>query len=268
MGLKYEHERGYYKMSSTLIQLVVFLLLFLCPIFKIHASTQETWQWLAFIPTLNCTGAIIHESWMLTTSNCFVNKSIPTELFVEIQDFNSVGEAKGTKVVYVNDYTRHGSAHGLTMLYLTKTTPSLTQNVVAIRAKNANMARTAIVLSWDSGQAYGASNVNVFALAVDIVPCIGDSTRHVCVSLEKHLASTSSVLHYCSRATLGSSLVIIDEDGLVSLAGLLHERSGCQLHSNFIGSFIRIDYGKKWIRQQFRIQGMYFSCELWMFWLS
>lgn len=262
MALKYKHERGYHKMSSTLIQLVVLLLLFLSPIFQIHASTQETWRWLAFIPTLNCTGAIIHENWMLTTSNCFVNKSIPTELFVEIQDFNSGGEAKGAKSVYVNDYTRHGSAHGLTMLYLAKTTPSLAQNVVAIRAKNANMARTGIVLSWDSGQAYGASNVNVFALAVDIVPCVGDSTRHVCVSLQKHLASTSSILQYCSRTTLGSSLVTIDEDGLVSLAGLLHERSGCRLHNNFIGSFIRIDYGRKWIRQQFRIQGMCFYCEL------
>lgn len=256
MALKYKHERGYHKSSSTLNRLVAFLLLFLCPIVQVNA---ETWPWLAFIPSLNCTGAIVHESWMLTTSNCFLNKSIPSELFVEIQDSNSGSGGKGAKLVYVNDYTRHGSAHGLSMLYLAKTVPSLTQNVVALRAKNANMAKTGIVLSWDLGRATGARNVNAFALAVDIVPCVGDSTRHVCVSLDKHLANTSNILQFCSGATLGSSLVIIDENGLVSLAGLLHERTGCQLRSNFIGRFIRIDYGRKWIRQQFRIQGMYIS---------
>ena len=244
-------------MVSSFIAVIVCLLLSLCLFLQVNGSNHETWPWLAYIPSLNCTGAIVHSRWMLTTSSCFVNKSIPSELFIQVQDFNSAENVQGVKLIYVIDYTRDSSTHGLTMLYLAQTTPSLTQNVVAMRAENANMDKTGIVLSWDSGRASGANNVNVFALSVDIVPCVRNRTRHVCVSLSKHSAgSSSNLFQYCSRMSLGSSLVTIDEDGLVSLAGVMHERARCQPHNNFIGMFSRVDYGRKWIRQQFRIQGM------------
>ena len=257
MAFKHKLNCDYYKNISTFIQLIVFLLLSLCPFLQIHASTHETWPWLAYIPSLNCTGAIVHNRWMITASNCFLNKSIPSELLVQVQDFNSAGKVQGIRQLYVIDYTRGSSTHGFTMLYLAQTVPSLTESVVAMRAKNANMDNiTGIVLSWDSRRAYDANDVNIFALSVDIEPCVANSTRHVCVSLSKHLASSSSILQYCSSTSLGSSLVTIDENGLVSLAGVLHERAACQPHSNFIGSFLRVDYRRKWIRQQFRIQGM------------
>ena len=248
------------KMISTFTKFIIFLSFLLRPLSQISASTHETWPWLAYIPSLNCTGAIVHGRWMLTTSNCFVNKKIPSKLFVQVQDANSTGKQRSLRLIYVIDYTRDGLTHGFTMLYLAQTTPSLAQNVIAMRAKNANMDKTGIVMSWESGRASYDDNVNIFALSVDIVPCVGDSPRPVCASLSRHSANSSSIFSYCSRMALGSSLVTIDENGLVSLVGVLHEKAGCSAQSNLIGMFSGIDYGRNWIRQQFRIQGMLMDC--------
>ncbi|XP_028408982.1 von Willebrand factor D and EGF domain-containing protein-like [Dendronephthya gigantea] len=103
-------------------------------------------------------------------------------------------------------------------------------------------------------RANDARNVNVFALSVDVSPCVDDSTRHVCVSLKKHSPSSSSILRYCSHTSLGSPLVTIDANGLVSLVGVLHQKTGCQTQRNLVGTFSRIDHGRKWIRKTFRIQ--------------
>ena len=248
------------KLISTFTQFIIFLSFLLCPLSQISASSHETWPCLAYIPSLNCTGAIVHARWMLTTSNCFVNKTIPSKLFVQVQNVNSTGKEQSVRLIYVIDFTRDRLTHGLTMLYLAQTTPSLAQNVIAMRAKNANMDKTGIVMSWESGRASDDNNVSIFALSVDIVPCVGDSPRRVCASLSKHSAGSSSIYHYCSRIGLGSSLVTIDENGLVSLVGVLHEKAGCSAHSNLIGMFSQIDYGRNWIRQQFRIQGMLLDC--------
>jgi secreted trypsin-like serine protease len=244
------------KMFATFSQVIIFLSLSLCPLSQIAASTHESWPWLAYIPSLNCTGAIVHSRWMLTTSHCFANKSVPSKLFAQIQAVNTTGNGQGVRLIYVIDYTRDGLTHGLTMLYLAQTIPSWTRNVVPLRAKNANVVETGIVMSWDSRRASDDNTVNIFALSVDFAPCVADSTR-ICASLSKHSSGGSTIFQYCSRIGLGSSLVTIDENGRVALVGVLHERAGCSADSNFVGMFSRVDHGRDWIRQQFRIQGQY-----------
>ena len=251
-----ERKRDDCECTTYHVHLVVLLSMSLFS--QVNTSTAETWPWLAYIPSLNCTGAIVHSRWLLTSSTCFNNKSVPPELLIQVQEIDSMGKVKGVRLVYVIDYTRdRGSKNGFTMLYLAQTSPSLTKNLVSLRTINANMNETSIVLSWDTGRANDARNVNVFALSVDVGPCIDDSIRHVCVSLKKHSASSSSLLGYCSHTSLGSPLVTIDANGLLSLAGVLRQRAGCHTQSNFVGTFSRIDHGRKWIKKKFRIQGMY-----------
>ena len=251
----------YYRTLMIFIQLLIFLSLFSCSLQKreTNAFVRESWPWLAYIPSLNCTGAIVHSRWMLTSSNCFSNKSIPMELFIEVRNLNSSDKGNGVEEIYVIDYTRDDPKNGLTMLYLAQTVPSLTGKVVGLPAKNSNMDETAIVVGWDSRRANEANNVNIFAFSVEAVPCMGDGTRYVCVFLGKHLVTSSSIQEYCSGTTIGSPLVTINKNGLVTLAGVLHVRVGCEQHSNLIGTFLRISYQTTWIRQQFQIQGMKYA---------
>ena len=249
---------------SNFLQRVLILCLFssLPASFQVNASTHETWPWLAYVPSLNCTGAIVHNRWLLTTTRCFQNKSIPSELFIQVRETSSAG--KRVRLIYVIDYTRDDllhSTHGFTMLYLARTSPSLTQNVVTMRANYANETRekTGIVLTWDtvrSNSDSGANGLNILALAVDVRPCVGDGDRYVCASFSKRFVSSASLAQYCSRLSVGNPLVVLGVSGVVTLAGVLHEKSVCQPHSDSLGKFARIDYGRKWIRRQFRIQGM------------
>lgn len=256
MALAHKFKCDHHNKTSSCIQLIIFLIISLCAILPTGAFRHETWPWLAYIPSLNCTGAIVHSKWMITTSNCFLNKTIPTDLFIQVRKFNSSGKVQGVREVYVIDYTRGISTHGFTMLYMAYTGQSLTQNAVSLRAKNSEMPKSGILLNWNTGRANGAKDVHTFALSVDIVPCVGDSARHVCVFLSKRFADSSNILPYCSSIRLGSPLVTIEESGLLTLAGVLHEGTNCRQQRNLIGKFLHIDDGRKWIRQQLRIQGM------------
>lgn len=192
---------------------------------------------------------------------------MPSELFIEIREVNIEGKVTGVRRIFVIDYTRDAqmeSIHGLTMLYLARTIPSLTREVVPLRAKNSpRLEKYSIVLSWDSvvsksgldaTSGISHAGVNIIALSVNISTCV-DQSHHLCVSLDKHLSSASSSALYCPRVTLGSPLVLLDSKGRVSLAGVLHQRSDCQARTKVLGRFTRVDHATKWIRRQFRIQG-------------
>lgn len=234
----------------------------------VKAATQrEIWPWVAFIPSLRCTGAIVHNRWLLTSSQCFENKTdIPSELYIQIQDSPREGNLAGVRTIFVIDYTRDKrleSVHGLTMLYLARTFPSLTREVASLQTANSTLVgKSGIVLSWNSGAArtgfYGTSEipgrVNIIALSVDITSC-GDHSRHLCASLDRLLSRATGSALYCTRVSLGSPLVLFGDDSGVSLIGVLHQRSDCQENTKVLGRFTPVKYANKLIRRQFRIQG-------------
>lgn len=245
---------------------VICVLLWLASTAFVVNSSAKTWPWLAFIPSLKCTGAIVHSRWLLTASRCFQDeRKIPSELFIELQDLSAEGEVTGVRKVFVIDYTRDErleSTHGLTMLYLARTIPLLTRKVVAFdgRANSTLLEKRGIVLSWDSKARSKSSNptspevpsdINIIALSVDITTC-SDRPHHLCVSLDKHLSSTTP---YCTRVSHGSPLVVFDADSGVSLVGILKRRSDCRASTKFLGRFSRVSRANDWIQRQFRIQG-------------
>lgn len=246
---------------------VIRVMLWLTLTTSVANSSAKTWPWLAFIPSLKCTGAIVHSRWLLTASRCFQDEQkIPSELFIEVQDLSTEGKLTGVRKIFVIDYTRDErleSTHGLAMLYLARTIPSLTREVVHFTdPANSTLLeeKAGIVLSWDSKAGSKSSNptspevphgINIIALLVDINTC-ADRTHHLCVSLDKQLSSTNL---YCTRVSHGSSLVVFNADGGVSLVGILHRRSDCRASTQFLGRFTRVSRANDWIQRQFRMQG-------------
>ena len=238
--------------QNKIVQLTFYILF---AVLQVTVSTSKTWPWFAHIPSLNCSGAIIHERWLLTSSNCFTKMTFPSQLLIQAQNYETTKRnEEDTVMVSVIDYV-NSRKYDLAMLYLSQN--PFTVNVITMRAKYANTPNSAVVVNWHSHHTNDAGYAErTYTLPVDIVSCIDKNISRLCMSFRGN--SSYNVNEYCSRVNVGSPLIVFNEGGVISLVGVLQKKTVCGAQNNaIVGEFTYVYQDMEWIRKMFLIKGMW-----------